>query len=557
MRGEIATKLKSSGLWGWCIALAVSYYFAALLGFGFRFPNSQISIIWPPNAVLLSALILTPRNKWWAVLATTALAHAAALGQVVPGWRLIWQIAINSVFATATAELMRRIGRFPVHLGDRRQVVSYIAISFLSPMIFALVAPAFVLSVFHLEPNTGLSAVLLRAMLSNATALLLLAPVVLLWANANVRQAAEWPARRFLEAAVLTVLVLTIGLLAFDAGPEVARFPALLLWTFPPLLWAAVRFGPIGASTSLLGVGLLSIWGTARHLGPFALTTTSDQVLSLQLFWVALCIPVMLLASAIREREHVEAALAEQRNELAHLTRVTTVGALSGTLAHELNQPLAAILANTHAALHLLATQPEDLRQLREILEDITREDRQAASIIERLRSFLKQGKSSFETLTLETVVRDALELGRSTIEMSGVDVETQVIGGVLRVRGDPVQLLQVLMNLIVNACDAMTGVPSSDRHLRLRVACIDENRVEVQIADSGTGLPAGWENRLFEPFFTTKTKGLGLGLAICRTIATGHGGQLWAANNPEGGATFHLVLPIVEVQSGLGRGAS
>src|SRR5262249_19046529 len=147
------------------------------------------------------------------------------------------------------------------------------------------------------------------------TAFLLVAPVVLLWAKYGVRRVIELPALHVLEAAVLMFSLLGVGLFAFDTKGQTALFPALLLWFFPPLLWAAVRFGPIGASTSLLGVAAMSIWGTAHHLGPFVLTH-AEKVLSLQMFWIVLCIPVMLLAAVIREREEVEQRLRESQEEV-------------------------------------------------------------------------------------------------------------------------------------------------------------------------------------------------------------------------------------------------
>jgi PAS domain S-box-containing protein len=299
--------------------LTVSYYFAARLGFGFRFQGPQvgiIGIIWPANALLLAALVLTPRRRWWLVLIATAVAHTAALWPAVPVWRLAWQIAGNAVFTVVTAEVLGRIAGPVLHLGNRRQVVTYVAISFVSPLLFTLATPAFVRSWFHFERNLTPATALTRLTLSNATAFLLVAPVVLLWARYGVRRSLKLPMLRVLEAAIIMFSLLAVGLFAFNTEPETALFPALLLLFFPPLLWAAVRFGPMGASTSLLGVAAMSIWGTARHLGPFVLTTNTDRVLSLQMFWIVLCVPVMLLAGVIREREEVEQRLRESQDQM-------------------------------------------------------------------------------------------------------------------------------------------------------------------------------------------------------------------------------------------------
>jgi C4-dicarboxylate-specific signal transduction histidine kinase len=341
----------------------------------------------------------------------------------------------------------------------------------------------------------------------------------------------------------MTSLV-AMGIVAFGTGPYVAQFPSLLLWIVPPLLWAAVRFGPRGAAIALFSVAALSIWGTAHRLGAFVPITDADHVLSLQLFWVVLSLPVMLLAAVIRERDTVEAALEEQRNQLAHVTRVATVGELSGALAHELRQPLMSILANAQAGVRFLAAQPPALDQVQEILQDIAEQDRHAARVISGVQLFLKKGQPRFESLALETVVHDALALSRNAIALAAVEVETEFAGDLPRVHGDPIQLLQVTLNLIVNACEAMKQKNAAPRRLRVGVARNGPQQVELAIADSGVGLPDDEANRVFEPFFTTKEKGLGLGLTIGRTIARAHGGRLWAENNPDGGATFHLVLP-------------
>ena len=523
--------------------LAGTYYLAAKLGLAFRFQNSQISVVWPANAVIVASLLLAPRARWWVVLVTVSLAHIAAMSPVTPVWRWTWQIAGNAAFATTTALLLIRYAGLPLHFGSRRQVFAYVAISLGMPALFALTTPSFVRPLFGLESMYSPGAALLRTALSNAIAMLLVAPVLLLWGQDTVRQIADLERRRVIEATAIIASLCVVGLVAFGSGPRFAHFPGLLIWFFPPLLWAAVRLGPTGAVTSVFFVALLSTLGTARQLGPFVLTGEAERVLSLQLFWIAIGPPIMLLAAVIREREQAEDALHEQRNQLAHITRVATAGELSGAVVHELRQPLTSILANAQAAIQLLDQDRADLRQVREILEDITRDDRQAANVIGRLRLFMKDGASRFEPLAVETVVRDALALSKSTVELSGVEVQTAIPAGLPRVWGDPVQLLQVVVNLVVNGCESMHLTPPPARRLELQVTPLDREHVEVLVADHGGGLPNGGEDRVFDPFFTTKEHGLGLGLAIGRSIVNAHGGRLWGENNAHHGATFHLVL--------------
>ena len=524
--------------------LGAMYYGAARLGLAFRFQSSQISVVWPANAVLLAALLLTPRSRWWVVIVTTALAHFAAMTPMTPAWRLVWQIAGNSLFMSAAATLLGRYAGGPLRFENGRQVFTYVAISVALPAVFALFMPSFLRPLLGLDLTVSPGSALLRTMLSNVTALLLVAPMILLWSQEWLRRFGEITVRRVVEGAAIMASLLVVGLVAFGSGSEFASFPGLVLWFFPPLVWAAVRLGPRGAATSVFFVALLSTLGTARQLGPFVVGSEAQQVLALQLFWIAIGPPIMLLAAVIRERQQAEDALHEQRNQLAHVTRVATAGELSGAIAHELRQPLTSILANAQAGLHLLDRDQVDLHELREILQDITRDDQQAANVLARLRLFVKDGTSQFEPLVVEAVVRDALALSKSTVDLSGVEVQTFIAGGLPSVWGDQVQLLQVMVNLVVNGCESMHGMPRPTRRLDLHVVPLGHEHVEVLVSDCGTGLPNGPEDRVFDPFFTTKEHGLGLGLAIGRSIVTAHGGRLWAENNTSQGATFHLVLP-------------
>ena len=531
-------------LLSYAVALAIMYDLAVRLGLGFRFHNSQIGVVWPANALLVSALVLARRSRWWIVLLAAAVPHALEMQATVPAWRWAWQIAGNSVFAMSTAIVLEHAAGLPLHFGNRRQVLAYGVVAFALPAIYGLITPAFVRSVLGLESTYTPTAAVLRTTLSSATALLIVGPFILKWAQYGAKRMADLSLGRMIEGLLMILAVLAVGIAVFGTGPNVARVPTLLLFTFPPLLWAAVRFGPIGGSTALLVLAALSIWGTARQLGPFVLVDDTDRILSLEVLWIVLWGPTMLLAATIRERERAEIALQQQRNQLAHVTRVATVGELSGAIAHELRQPLTSILVNAQTGQHLLALPEVDLMAVREILDEIAGQDKQAANVITRMRSFIQKGDSRFQTIAVETIARDALALGKMTASDTGVDVQTDIESGLPSVHGDPVELLQVVLNLIVNACESMKHVARQKRQLSVRVRRRSVHQVEVVVADSGIGLPTGTGSRLFEPFYTTKQNGLGLGLAISRTIATAHGGRLWGENNPAGGATFRLVLP-------------
>jgi two-component system, LuxR family, sensor kinase FixL len=256
---------------------------------------------------------------------------------------------------------------------------------------------------------------------------------------------------------------------------------------------------------------------------------------------------LFVLASIIdiSERKQAELEAARRRNEMAHLSRVTTLGELSGSLAHELNLPLGAILSNAQAAQRILAKGDADFPEMREILNDIVSEDKRAAEVIRRLRLWLKKGEVQHDSLRINKVVQDVLKLIRTDLINQKVTVDTELARNLPTVTGDPVQLQQVLVNLVVNACDAMASCNASERRLVIRTGIENGTRaVMVSITDRGCGIPEGKMEQLFEPFFTTKEKGMGLGLSVCRTIIAAHRGKLWATNNADCGATFYLNLP-------------
>jgi two-component system, LuxR family, sensor kinase FixL len=248
----------------------------------------------------------------------------------------------------------------------------------------------------------------------------------------------------------------------------------------------------------------------------------------------------------ITRRKEAELEAACQRMELAHLSRVTTLGELSGSIAHELSLPLGAILSNAQAAQRILANGKADLAEVSEILNDIVSEDKRASEVIRRLRLWLKKGELQQHPLRINKVVKDVLKLIRSDLINQKVTVETELAGNLPTVSGDPVQLQQVLLNLVVNACDSMAGGDISQRRLIIRTNIEDgSSAVVASVTDPGTGIPEERMEQIFEPFFSTKEKGMGIGLSVCRTIIAAHRGKLWAANNLDRGATFYFSLPV------------
>jgi len=248
----------------------------------------------------------------------------------------------------------------------------------------------------------------------------------------------------------------------------------------------------------------------------------------------------------ITERRRAEQETARLRTELAHAGRVSTMGQLASALAHEINQPLGAILRNAEAAELFLQSDSPDLDEIRAIVADIRHDDQRAAAVIDRMRALLRRQALQTRPLALGEVFSDVRLLVRADAAARHTRLDLgELPAGLPAVSGDRVHLQQVLINLIINALDAVSGSTGSDRWVSVQARQRDARFVEIAVSDSGTGLPAGRQPQIFDPFFTTKAGGMGMGLAISRTLVEAHGGQLWADNRPSGGAVFTFSLPI------------
>jgi len=250
------------------------------------------------------------------------------------------------------------------------------------------------------------------------------------------------------------------------------------------------------------------------------------------------------VAFDITARRSAEIEAERDRDALRHMARVSLLGQLSASIAHQLNQPLAAILGNAEAARTMLSRDDLDADELRAICDDIISEDHRASTVIRRLGALFKRTDRLAVPLEINDLIVETLDLLRSDLMTRHVAITKALTPELPQVLGDRVQLQQVLMNLVMNACDAMNAVPADDRTLRIRTDRVDRE-IRVSISDRGPGIPAENLERVFDPFWSTKSGGMGIGLAVCRSIATAHDGALTALNNEAGGATFRLVLPV------------
>jgi PAS domain S-box-containing protein len=246
----------------------------------------------------------------------------------------------------------------------------------------------------------------------------------------------------------------------------------------------------------------------------------------------------------LSERQHSEREISNLHNEMAHLSRIGVLNELTTTLTHELNQPLTAILTNANVGLRMLRKMPLDILELDDIFSDIAADDQRAADIIRRTRELVATGETRHEAICLNGLVKTSLKLIQSAALLHKVDIRIELATRLPSLRGDPVQLQQVLLNLMMNAIQAMVDMPQKKRQLVVRTDIEAVKTVRVQVADTGKGLPENQESRIFDPLFSTKSTGIGMGLAICRTIIIAHGGEIHAHNNPDGpGAIFECIL--------------
>jgi len=655
----------------WILASGACYYLATRIAWVLCFPDSKVSLFFPPHAVLVSVLLLVPTRHWWAYTLAAACSHFFATQQV--GWPPLYALScelFDAVKNVAVATGIRIFIKSPFHRITLREAVIFVLIAVVAvPYGTAFWGAAITISNHF---GTDYWVEWRNLGVSNGVTAIVLVPAILLgvhFLSANGIKAAP---RRILEACFLALSVLAAGYFAFDrmpAGPETS--PALLYAPVPLLIWAALRFGLGGMCASMLGITILAILGTMHGRGPFLTQTPQENALALQLFLLMSATPLMLLAVAIagerrsnealrvseermnlavesaqlalwdwemandtvwmtdegrkflglepgetidhatlagrvhpddragrtaaiqyalttggsydieyrvilsdgsvrwiaaRGRSHspagddassrilgvsmditrqkrAEAEAQQQREELAHLSRVAALSALTGSLAHELNQPLASILSNAQAGQRFMMEDQPDLDELRCILTDIVSEDRRAGEIIRRLRTMLRRGEVALQPVSVNESLEELLRLTRSDLMARGVSVSNLTTSDLPLAMTDHVQLQQVLLNLIVNACDAMESNPPGDRTLML-TAVVAQNELHIGVLDCGVGLPEDVET-LFEPFHSTKDGGLGMGLSICRTLVTAHRGRLWAERRAERGTAFYIALPL------------
>jgi two-component system sensor kinase FixL len=774
----------------------VGYYLGARIGFALTFQPHPVSVLWPPNSILVAALLLTPARIWWIVLLAAFPAHWAAQVQSnVPPLMIFCWFLSNSCEALIGAGLARYLVGGPIRFTSLRNAgIFCLCVVFIGPFSSSFLDAAFVVW-NHWGKDSYWELIRIR-FFSNVLAALIMVPLIVTWATNGIPGLRRAGRSRYLEACVLFLGLFSVSYaVLYEFGPGADS--ALLFLPLPFLLWAAVRFGSLGASSAISIVGFLAIWSGSHGHGPFSGGTAEQNALAIQIFLIALTIPILFLAAVIEERatgetklresesrfrvvadaapvliwmsgvdklctffnepwlkftghslEHeigngwaqgvhpddlqkclkiyteafdarepfvmqyrirrndgeyrwvsdqgvmrydtqgkfagyigsciditellrkeqalrefeervrlaakaahlgvweldtatneiwmsdsarvlfqidsetrvnhallqdrvhpedralrdsavkaaikthgeykieyrvllpdgtlrwigargrcvtaedgkrtrligvsiditprklAEAEALQHREELGHLSRVAAMGELVASLAHELNQPLSGIISNAAAGQRFIDRGDVDLRELRELLGDIMADGRRAGDVIRGIQSMVKKGVPVRQRVNLNDLVINVTRMVNPNAMLESCELQTLLEANLPAIEADPIQLQQVLLNLLINAFDAMRDTPVPHRKVVIATDRNADGAIRTSVRDYGVGIPEEARERVFEHFFTTKPKGLGMGLAIARSIVESHAGTIAADNADGGGARFHFTLP-------------
>jgi signal transduction histidine kinase len=529
-----------------------AYYVATEIAWALCFPNSKVSLLFPPHAVLVVILLLVPTRHWWAYTLATILAHFVATQQA--HWPVLYALqceAFDAVQNVLAAAGIRLFIKSPLNKITLRDAIVFVLIA----VIIVPFGTAFWGAAFTISNRFGTDYwVEWRNLgISNGVTAVVLVPALLLVAKRLSRRGSRTKTARLLEGSLLALGIMIVGAYVFaivPAGPDTS--PALLYAPIPLLIWAALRFGLGGISAAMLVVTFEAIWGAMHGRGPFLLQSPAENALALQMFLIVTGTPLMFLSVLLEDEKRSQQALHEAGEEAHHhreqinrLSRVSLLGEMTASLAHELYQPLSAIITNANAGMRSIDKGKEDPGTLREILVDVEADGRRAHDIIRNVRNTIKKSDPTRRRINLNELVTKVAHIVRPDAVAYSCEVETSLAKDLPLIEGDPVQIQQVLVNLVSNALDAMRQTPPDRRKVEVSTAGNGDNEVRLSVRDHGTGIRTEVHERLFDRFFTTKEQGLGMGLAIVRSIVESHGGEIQAENVAGGGARFYFTLPV------------
>ena len=637
----------------------VGYYVGSQIGFALTFRPHPVSVLWPPNSILLAVLLLTPVRTWWLMLLAAFPAHVVAqLQSHIPMPMILCYFISNSCEALIGAGCIRYFIAGQICFDSLRSTAVFCFFGGLvGPFLSSFLDAGFV-QLNHWGTGSYWEIWRIR-LFSNILTALTFTPAIVAWFVNRQGGRGYRERRTYLEAGLVFLGLVVASYISFYRE-EASVDPVLFYAPLPFLLWAALRLGSRGTTTAILLITFLAIWSAGHGHGPFADERPEQNARSIQVFLVVMAIPFLFLGAGIEERQTAEETFTKafraspaamsisrlrdgalldvnehwlkmlgfqraevigrttshlniyhqspgdrefpieqmvqresvrdfetsvrtkngsmrrvllaaervvlsgdpcaviitrditDRNEaeeanrnLAHASRLAVVGELTASIAHEINQPLGAILSNAEAAEMLLESDSPPVEELRRILADIRSDDVRASETIRRIRMLIRKREMQMELFEMNEVAVEAMRLVETEARRRQIALRTEFTSAPTTVLADRVHLQQVLMNLLLNAMEALADTPTGERRLFIRTKLNGNESVETSVIDSGRGIPAEALPWLFESFFTTKESGMGLGLAIARSIIDAHHGRIFAENNPNGGAVFRFDLPI------------
>ncbi|MBU6173800.1 MAG: PAS domain S-box protein [Planctomycetes bacterium] len=653
------------------VAFAFAFFVLQRLTFLLRFPPYERTTLWVPGALTFSALILTPPRQWWIYYLGLCIgAVAAYYGDLqIPGHIAFLSAQFHFATVALGAWAIRRFTQDLVFSTVRSIIFFLIVAGLVVPL--ATTIPVDVARWFSNQSDLG--PVALRSFLCVSLGMLIATPAFTMAIKVGGRWFRSCTRNEWIEAILLTCCHMVVGFWVFTSSQDSHATPALVYAPIPFLIWAALRFEVAGASWALLALAYLSTWNAINDRGPFVGGTTDDHVLQLQLFLLAVSLPLLLMAASVHERRsafarmaheiderrkmedqfrlvvestpnamlmvdqdgrmilvnqraeqlfghrreklltqpieflvperlrsqlseylrpfcespslgppglstelfglrkdgtefpieigltqietaqgvHVLAAIVdmterrraeETQRELVHASRLAMLSEFTASIAHEINQPLGAILSNADAAEMLLDSSNPPLDEVRSILIDIRNDDLRASEVIRKMRNLLRRGELERQPIDLNHVITDVLALLRVEIQRRGITICTDLESNLSIIHGDRIHMQQVLLNLLLNGMEAMSKI---SRIKTLTIRTVQENEeLQLSVTDVGPGIPEDRIPKLFDRFFSTKEEGMGMGLAISRSIVERHGGRIGVESVIGAGTTFRVYLP-------------
>ena len=535
---------------GIAAAVGLAYFLAAKLSLGLLMKPGGVAVFWPAAGVSSGVLIALGPHARWPVAAGVMAATVAAN---LMGDRDIWASAAfalcNAAEALITAGLIQYYFGTSFNLDRLRQVLSLLAAAVVGTVISGT-GGAVAFKLFH-SPTVSMLTTWWQWFASDAVGIVAVAPLVIGLAAA-VREPP--PRNELIEgAAALVMLVAMTGIIiSLPQEPWKTVVPSALL--FPLLLWLAARCRPGFAATGAFLVSLTIVWTTIFGIGHFGDTglPIDDRILEAQALILVVALTAFVLAALFTERRESEARLAHANLLLEHErdNKLMNVEAVAASIAHEIKQPLAAIVMNGGAALQLLGNAPPDHDEVRATLKfDIISDGHRTNEVLEGIRGLFRKVDQNRQRIDMNEIVHSVLHLLRRELKDRDVATHIELTSELPLVGGNRNQLQQVLVNLVRNALEAMNTTTNRTRLLRVRTELRGRDAIAVAVENSGPGIDPKQLDGIFDAFFTTKAHGMGLGLAICRMIIGRHGGQLTVASDDKRGALFQFILPALIIE--------